>query len=278
MAILFFTGGSLPAQISSAPVITPRPAATVLNLSAEKSAALVANDRIFLWQANAAEAQPIASITKLMTALVFLDNNPGWENVYKITEADNVSGGRLNLFNGDRVTVRNLFYTSLVASDNGATLALVHATGLSEAEFVKKMNAKAAGLGLSRTSFIDPVGLSDQNLSTAEEVARLAQAALSHPEIKDATTKADYSFTTLDGKNEKIESTDYLLLSDGPSALTVLGGKTGYTDKAGYCFVGRFKDKSGREIIAAVLNAGGKNDRFLAARDLAAWVFNNFKW
>jgi D-alanyl-D-alanine carboxypeptidase len=278
IAILFFAGGSLPAQINTAAIMSPRPEAAVLNLGAEKSAALMAGDRVFLWRENADEPQPIASITKLMTALVFLDDNPGWNSIYKIGPEDNVAGGKLNLFLGDRVKVKDLFYTSLVASDNGATLALVHATGLSESEFVKKMNDKAASLGLSRTSFVDPAGLGDENLSTAEEVDRLAQAALSRPEIRGATTRAAYEFTTLDGKNEKIESTDYLLLTDGPSALTVLGGKTGYTDKAGYCFVGWFKDKSGREVIAAVLNAGGKNDRFVAARDLAAWVFGSFKW
>ncbi len=275
---LFFGFLGVPAVTSEAASLMLNPAARPAEMAAAKGAVLMANDHFFLFEENADEPQPIASITKLMTALVFLDNNPGWNKAYMITEADKIEGGRLNLFLGDEVTVKDLFYISLVASDNGATLALVHASGLSETEFVAGMNRRAEELGLAKTSFKDPVGLSEYNLSTAREVALLAQAAFKRPEISDATTRSDYQFTTVGGREKKIESTDYLLFDSGEKILTVLGGKTGYTEQAGYCFVGRLKDEAGREVISVVLNSQDKNGRFRDSRNLANWVFANYNW
>lgn len=275
---LFFSASGLPATVNTdLTLISLNPSAQPLLGITERSAVLSADDRFFFWSQRGDEVQPIASITKLMTALVFLENNPGWETIYKITDEDHVTGGRLNLFLGDRVTVRNLFYTSLVASDNGATIALVHATGLSEKDFVEKMNAKAFSLGLINTRFVNPVGLSDQDVSTAREVALLAQAALSRPEIRQATEKESYQFVTLDGQEIKVASTDYLLSASVSGALRVLGGKTGYTEKAGYCFVGLFRHADGREVISAVLNADSKNERFLESKALVDWVFNGYR-
>jgi D-alanyl-D-alanine carboxypeptidase len=274
---LFFLRADLTATVNHEAIfINLKPNAPVMELTAEKGAVLTADDRIFLFTKRADEVQPIASITKLMTALVFLDNNPGWETNYEITAADNVVGGRLNLFLGENVTVRDLFYTSLVASDNGATVALVHATGLSEEEFVAQMNDRAVRLGLVNTRFVDPIGLSDQNVSTAREVALLAQSAFRRDDISHATVRRDYEFTTREGREKKVVSTDYLLFDTEQNAFEVLGGKTGYTDEAGYCFVGRLKDRSGREVISVILNSDGKNERFRESKKLVNWVFTNY--
>ncbi|MFA5131278.1 MAG: serine hydrolase [Patescibacteria group bacterium] len=267
------------AQLSvSGPVLSLNPLATVLNLPADKGAVLSATGRDFFYTKNADEPQAIASITKLMTALVFIEHNPGWDTTYTITAADQVQGGVLNLWPGDEVTIKQLFKTSLIASDNGATLALVHASGLSEPEFVKKMNEKALALGLKKTSFVDPVGLGENNVSTAREVALLAKAALDVPEISTATETKDFKFTTVAGREKLIESTDYLLFDSAENPFIIMGGKTGFTDSAGYCFVGRFKGADGREVISAVLNSSGKNERFRESKDLVNWVFNNYEW
>jgi D-alanyl-D-alanine carboxypeptidase (penicillin-binding protein 5/6) len=213
-----------------------------------------------------------------MTALVFLDNNPGWDNLYEIGPTDKISGGRLNLFTGDQVRLKDLFYTSLVASDNGATIALVHASGLSEGEFVKRMNAKARELNLSQTKFEDAVGLSDNNVSTAREIAILAQAALAQPEIRSATASSHYQFTTVGGKVKDIESTDDLLSGGADNSLQVQGGKTGYTEKAGYCFVGLLQDKSGRQFISVILNSQSRGERFAESEKLVNWIISNYQW
>lgn len=267
-----------PVLINNSEIIKLNPAASELYLVANKGAVLGANSRDFFFLKNAEETQPIASITKLMTALVFLENNPGWETTYIIRADDKVEGGILNLFPGEEVRIKDLFNTSLIASDNGATLALVHASGLSEEEFVKKMNKTAVQLGLRQTHFVDPIGLSDRNTANAREVALLAQEALARPEIKQATESKEYRFKTLNGQTKNIESTDYLLFDSEKNAFQVLGGKTGYTDRAGYCFVGRFQDESGREIISVVLNSAGKNERFKETKNLVNWVFENYNW
>jgi len=246
---------------------------------AAKSAAVLTDDGHVWLAAKAPERrQAIASITKLMTALVFLDNNPGWEKEYTIRRDDIVEGGKINLFLGETVKVKDLFNASLVASDNGATLALVHATGLSTADFMVAMNNKAKDLGLLQTEFADPVGLSNGNLSNVRDVARLAQAALNKAEIEAAVARHTYRFQTVQGREKLLESTDWLLDSSPSSTLKALGGKTGYTDQAGYCFVGRFQDKDGRSVIVAVLDTGGKNERFLQARALATWAFTYCQW
>jgi len=274
----FISADKLATVNSNWQMISLKPSAEKIVLNADKGAVLSVSDRSFLFKKNADQVQPIASITKLMTALVFLDHNPGWDEVYQITPADNIAGGHLNLFLGEKIKIKDLFYTALIASDNGATIALVHASGLSEKDFVAEMNKKAENLSLLKTKFTDPIGLSDYNVSTASEVAWLANVAFSRPEISETTTHSNYEFTTVDGRDKKIESTDYLLFDSAPGPWQLLGGKTGFTDLAGYCFVGRFKDNQGRELIAAVLNSASKNDRFKESKNLVAWVWQNYLW
>lgn len=281
---LVFYGQCRPVSISRlpenliAPQVIKKADAPEFSLTASSGAVLLVKNNTFLYEKNSGAKQPIASLTKLMTALVFLEHNPGYDTEYIITPADNISGGKNNLFTGDTVKVSDLFHTSLVASDNGATMALVHSTGLTEKEFVKAMNDKANKLGLFNTSFSEPTGLSDRNVSTARDIARLAKEALSHEEIKKSTTKKEYTFVTKEGREKKISSTDYLLYSVSSSDKSLLGGKTGYTESAGYCFVGKFTDKRQDEIISVVLNSNGKNDRFLETKSLVDWVFTNFNW
>lgn len=280
LILLFFWGRSdFPAAMSStAGIVSLQPNIIPVAIEAEKAAVLVDSGRFWLYEKKADEVQPIASITKLMTALVFLKHNPGWDKIYKINETDEVEGGRVNLFPGEEVRVKDLFYTSLIASDNGATLALVHSTGLGEEEFVRQMNLTAKELGLIKTSFLDPVGLSDKNVSSAREVAKLAKAVFAQAEIGKVTEKKEYIFKTLSGVEKKVESTDYLLFDPAQNSFQVLGGKTGYTPQAGYCFVGRFKDSSGQEIISVVLNSVGKNERFKESKSLVNWVFKNYNF
>lgn len=244
----------------------------------ERAAVLDPLSNAFLYEKDGDGVQPLASITKLLTALVFLDNNPGWQTIYKIKAEDKVEGGRISLFLGDEVRVEDLFYTSLVASDNVATIALVRSTGLSQEEFIAQMNVKARQLGLFKSSFADPVGLSDRNVSTAKDIARLAVRALENEDILKATLTEVYEFETLQGRQKKIESTDYLLGSDLGDDIIIAGGKTGYTERAGYCFVGRFKNKEGREIISVVLDSPSKAARFTDSKDLADWAFSSHRF
>jgi len=282
-AVVFY-GQCRPALINRLPASQAKPifrkkeGVSDLSLTASSGAVLLIKDNSFLYEKNSSTKQPIASLTKLMTALVFLDNNPGFEKEYQISPADNVVGGKNNLFTGETLKIKDVWNTSLIASDNGATMALVHASGLSEKEFVVKMNSQAKKLGLFDTTFTEPTGLSERNVSTARDIARLAKEALSREEIKQATTIKDYSFKTKEGRAKAISSTDYLLYGDSKDKINILGGKTGYTEGAGYCFVGKFADNSQEEIISVVLNSNGKHDRFEETRTLVNWIFDNYTW
>lgn len=242
------------------------------------AAALDSKNNIFLFRQDADEVRPIASITKLMTALVFLDHNPGWDKIYKIKDEDRRLGGKIYLFTGEEVKVRHLFNLGLVASDNTATAALVSSTGLSEVEFVAKMNDKARELRLERTHFDDPVGLSNYNVSTAEEVAKLAKAALASEDISQATLIDNYEFTIESGKLKSAPTTDYLLKYFPQNGIKITGGKTGRTEAAGYCFVGEFTDQAGNQVISVILGSDDNNGRFEETKKLAEWVYENYRW
>ncbi len=262
-------------RTSDLPIFVRKPGIADPELLAKRAAVLAAEPNIFLWGKDAETAQPIASISKLMTALVFLDNNPGWETTYKITANDSIGGGKNNLFLGDTIKIRDLFYTSLVSSDNGATLALVHSTGLDNEQFVNLMNEKGKKLGMFSASFVEPTGLSDKNKASARDIARLAREALLQPELKKAVTTKTYSFKTLEDREKKLSNTDELLSDDWPD-VSILGGKTGFTESAGYCFVGQFKNQEGKEIISVVLGSPSKDARFSETKKLVTWIFNSY--
>jgi D-alanyl-D-alanine carboxypeptidase len=208
----------------------------------------------------------IASITKLVSALVFLDNNPGWDTIYRIKHDDRREGGRIYLFSGDEITAKDLFYNALVASDNTAIIGLVNLTNMTEKEFTNKMNEKVKSLGLRQTVFVEPTGLSSYNRSTAREVAKFAKVALSKPEIKQAVLSTKYKFTTKQGKIKSVYSTGQLLASQ-LHGFQYLGGKTGYLIDSGYCFVGLF-NKGEQQVITVILGADSKQARFSQTEEI----------
>ena len=231
-----------------------------------------------LYASNAREQVPIASITKLATAMVLLDTGLDWDSIVTIEAGDRVEGGRIYVYNGDRVAVRDLFYISLVASANTATKALVRASGLAEDEFVDRMNEKMVELGINSTSFFDPIGLSNKNVSTAMEVAKLARAALSKTEIAEATTHGEFTFLPIGGKTRKVEATDSLLSYYSQDSVDIIGGKTGFTEMAGYCFTGEFSNDEGNKIITVVLGGDTYTSRFSETKSLVNWAFENYEW
>lgn len=247
-----------------------------LDLDCGSAAVLDLKTGKILYDKNADKESPIASITKLMTALVFLDHNPGWDKVYEMQAGDRREGGKIHLFTGEKVKVKDLFYTSLVASDNVATIGLISSTGLSLEQFVAKMNEKALELGLPKTKFKDPLGL-DDNVSSALEIARLANRALQREEIKNATMTKLYEFKTQQGKTKAVYSTDDLLSVFPENGIEIKGGKTGYTEAAGYCFVGKFSNK-GNEVISVVLNGESKDARFDHTHALVKWAYDSYSW
>ncbi len=220
---------------------------------------------------------PIASLTKLMTALVVLDRNPDWKKQIVITVGDHRSGGTLFVRRGEVVTVRDLFFTSLVGSANNATIALARSTDLSPEEFVDAMNAMARRLGLNDTVFVEPTGLDSGNQSTAQEIARLAWHAFQYESIREAVTTKEYVFRTVNTRERhRIKNTDILLRTNG-KAYTIIGGKTGYIDEAGFCLVVEAERGNGR-VIALVLGSKSHEDRFRDVDALIRWALESYRW
>jgi len=258
--------------------IAPQKKSDGLGVHTTAKAAIVADQQsgAVLFQKEPEQQLPIASITKLMTALVFLENNPGFDQIGQIGSGENdLEGARLFVKDNERIKLKDLFYVSLVGSANNATQALVHSTGLTGEEFVIKMNQKAQKLGMSHTFFAEPTGLTEQNVSTASDLVKLAKAAFNNSEIKEATTLEEYSFITEGNKEfHKVVSQDELL----KSYLDLTGTKTGFTYEAGYCLIVQSKNESGHEVIAAVLGSESSDARFQEVKSLVSWAFENYQW
>lgn len=238
------------------------------DLAAENGAILDCQNYDLFFSKRADRSWPLASITKLFTAYTFLDYNPGWDTIYEMKASDKREGGKIYLFTGDRVKVKDLFYFSLVGSDNTATAALVSSTGLTEDEFVAKMNNKIKDLGFKNTRVVDAVGLMDGNISTAREIAQFANVALEVDEISRAVLTKKYEFTTEQGRPKAITSTDELLNSFSEEDISILGGKTGYINSSGYNLVSKFINQDGRAIVTVVLGADSETSRFSLTRKL----------
>jgi serine-type D-Ala-D-Ala endopeptidase (penicillin-binding protein 7) len=212
---------------------------------------------IILFADNAFERRPIASITKLMTAMVALEHGFDWDRLATIEPEEYVIGGQLLLQRGEEVTMRDLFHASLLGSANNATLALVRSLSMEKQEFVREMNRKAIELNLEQTEFVDVTGLDSSNLSTAYEVARLAEAAFrDYPVIAEATAEKEYTFTVSgSGREHTIKNTNKLISEED---MSLTGSKTGYLDEAQFCLVSR--GGIGQNRIAVVLGSPSETD------------------
>lgn len=224
---------------------------------------------------------PIASISKLMTALVLLD--AGLDPVERVTisKADYISGGIIHFFSGEEVLMQDLWMTGLIASDNVAIAAMVRSTGLGTEEFVARMNLKARALGMENTSFVEPTGISEFNVSTATDVARLVSEAMKHREISDAVRRPVYTFEPLNKAVVRRAYTTNELLGSfvNKEPYTIRGGKTGFTNEAGYCLsVVVDGPTDADDVIVVLLGAPTNNDRFLEVKGLVDWVYANYEW
>lgn len=231
-----------------------------------------------LYQQDAGVKRSLASLTKLMTAQVFLNNNPGWDKEVMYLGSDNVGGASVDLRPGEVASVRDLFWTMLVGSKNNATKALVRSTGLSDSEFVAKMNAQAAEWGLTQTWFVEPTGLSAHNVTSARDYARLSQRVLQSPEVVQASTSANYTLRTKNtGRIISIRNTNRLAES---SRYYLTGGKTGFTYEAGYCLMTRLRPEQnpGSEIIIVIMGDSGYSNLFNHTEMLSEWVYRTFNW
>ncbi len=235
-----------------------------------------------LFTRRADELVPVASLTKLMTALVLLDRGINFDDEVRIFTNDLRGGVPELLIPGEKVQVRDLWNLMLVASYNTAAAALVRHIGFSEDEFVRLMRDKANDLFLFEIEFADATGLSPANRASARNITKLTRAAFGRFEIIKAASLTNYEFATESFKNTKrlvtAQSTNLLLavpLTDND--FEIVSGKTGYLDESKYNFVLQAR-QGDHDIIMTLLGSESKESRFEEAKNLADWIFNNYKW
>lgn len=212
---------------------------------------------------------PAASLTKLMTAVIFLEHQPRWERRVKMLKQDEVGGGRLRLKIGSIVTVRDLFYSALVGSANNSANALERVSGLSRKLFRHEMNVRAAVLGMKQSTFVDASGISPANVTAARDIALLARYAFKNSEISRAVGAPQYEFKPITQKQKKTVANTNLILGQSVGSVTITGGKTGYLNEADYNLVVRTRDGNGHGYIIVVLGAASRRAAADDARSLA---------
>jgi D-alanyl-D-alanine endopeptidase (penicillin-binding protein 7) len=242
--------------------------AIYLNL---KAALVVDNEtRRIIYSQDAGQIRPIASISKLLTAMVVLDHyNP--DTVLEITTTDARRSAKSLFRTGTRVKARDLLHAALLQSDNRSARALARAVAGSYGKFAEMMNKKARQLGLENTSVCEPTGLDENNCSSAADCARLVNIAMQlYPEIARITSLKKYEFKPVNRKRKmRLINTNRMVFSK----YKVLAGKTGYIIKSDYCLTTVLQNGEGEKITVVVLGAPGNSIRFREARRLANYAF-----
>jgi D-alanyl-D-alanine endopeptidase (penicillin-binding protein 7) len=237
-----------------------------------RSAAVLVKDQRsgeFLVAKQAETAMPIASITKLMTAMAILDARLNMEEIITIEEADrdNLRNSRSHLPIGTRLSRREALLVSLMASENRAARALGRTFPGGTIALVRAMNEKAGSIGLAETRFEDPAGLSDGNVSSAKDLGRLVEKACSYPLIRAYSTQME---TTLHFGQRQLHFINTNALVRNPHWQISLS-KTGYIEEAGRCLV--MQTQLGqRPVLLVLLNSTGKNTRLGDANRIKQWL------
>lgn len=226
-----------------------------------------------LYRQNADSQLPMASLTKLMTIMVILQEHSLDEIVSVDKRATNVEPSKMNLLANEQITVRELIKGMIIKSANDAALALAYFDAGDPDEFVKKMNKEAARMGLAHTHFQNPVGFDDPaQYSTAEDLGILARAVYKKPFIGQIAGITKTSVSSVDQKQtHELEATNSMI----GSYLKVLGLKTGTTDEAGQCLITIVESPEGNRIMNILLNSPS---RFNESKIMSQWIFDNYSW
>jgi serine-type D-Ala-D-Ala endopeptidase (penicillin-binding protein 7) len=255
-----------------------RPAAaaasdSVTDLSDLKSSAVMIvrqDDGSLLYSKNIETVVPIASITKLMTAMVVLDAKLPLDDYVIITtdDIDDIKGTRSRLKVGSRLTRDDLLRLALMASENRAAAALTRAYPGGTPAFVAAMNEKAMELGMYRSRFVDGTGLSSENVSTARDLATMVKGAYQYPLIREYSTETAHTVTLANGRSLQYRNSNRLVQNpDWHIGLS----KTGYISEAGRCLVMQTVI-SATPLIIVLLDSWGRLTRIGDANRIRKWI------
>jgi len=226
-------------------------------------------DSSVLYSRNSDVAAPIASITKLMTALVVLDANQPLDEPIQLTEADRdfakSSFSRLTV--GTTLTRGDLMHLALMSSENRAAHALGNNYPGGMPAMVAAMNAKAKALGMSSAHFVDPTGLSSQNVASPEDLSKLVIAASKNRTIREYSTDKNYA-VRVHKRMVEFRNTDNLVANP---TWNIIVQKTGYITEAGKCLV-MAAVIQGRSVVIVLLDSLGKYTRVADAQRVKTWM------
>lgn len=247
---------------------------TARNPGLRSSAALVMDQRegVVLYGLNEGMQRPIASVTKLMTAMVILDAElPMDERVTILTQdRDTLRGSHSRIPVGAVLTRRDLLLAALAASDNRAAAALARTYPGGRAVMLRAMNKKARELGMRHTHYADPAGLDSDSVSTAHDLAIMAIAAAKYATVKRFSTTGEFTITDHRHRGREIQfvNTNRLVRS---SAWDINLSKTGYINEAGNCLVMQTVIGD-RPVIIVLLNSWGKLSKYGDATRIRDWL------
>lgn len=247
--------------------------APAFEVKAASACALDAENAVLLYAKDKDKRLAMASLAKIMTALIILEDNRLNSPVLIKEEYTKVTPeeSQLGLIAGDKVQVSDLLYGLLVYSANDAAKALAHFKAGNEEKFIKLMNEKAKNLGLKNTHFSSVTGIDHKdNYSSAYDLALLFKCALSYPLFEKIIQTKDYEFTSLEGHHYLMNNTNELLGRDS----RVIGGKTGSTDEAGKCLA-TLASYNNHRVITVLMNAP---DRFSETQRLLDWIYASYFW
>ncbi|MBQ8528216.1 MAG: D-alanyl-D-alanine carboxypeptidase [Clostridia bacterium] len=222
-----------------------------MRVSARAAALYQPDTGRFIYSKNGKARLPMASTTKIMTALVAIERTDSLDEAVPIAEeAVGTEGSSAYLKEGDVVTMEELLYALLLGSANDAAVAIAYHIGGDVEGFAALMNEKAAELGLSDTHFVNPHGLDDEeHYTTAEDLARLGAAALSSETFREICSTYKKTIVTEERRRTYINHNKLLKLCDG-----AIGIKTGYTKRCGRCLVGA-AERDGVTLVSVTLDA-----------------------
>ncbi|HEH9419392.1 TPA: D-alanyl-D-alanine endopeptidase [Aeromonas sobria] len=253
------------------PGVNAAPNPAKLDVRSSSALVLDVNTGKTLYQKNATKVRPIASLTKLMTALVVLDakQNLGQTLTVDKNDLDRVKHTHSRIRMGTKVTRRDALHLALMSSENRMASALARHYPGGRSAFVRAMNNKARALGMRNTHFYDSTGLSTRNVSTAQDLGKLAAAAYRQPLIRQ--------FTQDENREMRFSSPAYSLMFNNTNPLVknpdwdVRLSKTGFTDEAGRCLVMRAKPDR-QELAIVLLNSVGKRTPIGDANRIRKWL------
>ncbi len=266
------------------PVSTPAPTLkeadrTGVEVTAKSAAVFDVVSGQMLFEKDADAVLPVASITKLVTAMTFLDMHSRLDEEVEVLPEDEDEDSKNAIEDHEKMTNGDLLQALLVGSVNKAANTMARVSGGKEA-FVKAMNAKARSLNGRSALFVDPSGIHADNRASAREVAFFLRAALAYPEIREISGKGKIFLTgRASGRTYEFPSTDLLLSSYlNRDPYRILVGKTGSLPQAGFCLALATRFEQQHDVIAVALGSENHFARFQDVKALTTWAFTSHVW